>query len=485
MVFQSIAYLIYLPLVVILFYSVKENLRWSVLFLASIVFYASFSSPYLLVVLSAVTLITYRLGLLIDKAGSPAEKTLLLWTGIACNVSVLAVLKYFSYLSSGLSELMVKVSPAFSIPVYGTLITVGVSYYILQAISYLTDIYLETEQPETHLGLFSLYMWFFPKLLQGPIERIGDFRPQLSNSFAFDYDRTKSGMILFTWGLLKKCVIANSMAQLVDPAYNNVGQYSGLSLLFATYCYYVQIYFDFSGYTDMARGSARLFNIDLTQNFDRPYLATSIANFWRRWHISFSRWILDYIFKPLQMHWRGHKTSGIAAALVVTFFLSGLWHGASWCFILWGLVHGMYMASSIVYKPYQKSLYKSLRVKKGKMLSAWQTFITFNLVTFSWIFFRANSVRDAFDVFRKILTLPVTGMKFTELLALIEIFGKKDLVIVVALLGAILLIESEIDKISEIRFNVALRWCSYVSLLMVIMFFSRLHNSSEFIYMSF
>jgi len=180
--------------------------------------------------------------------------------------------------------------------------------------------------------------------------------------------------------------------------YNNVHGFTGLSLLLATYAYALQIYMDFSGYTNMALGSARLFNINLIQNFNRPYLATSVADFWRRWHISFSRWILGYVFKPLQMQWRDWKNWGTAGALIVTFLVSGLWHGASWGFVIWGGLHGVYMACAIFYKPYQKKLHKILRVEKTWILKVWQVGVTFNLVCLAWIFFRAESLADGYYI---------------------------------------------------------------------------------------
>ncbi len=205
-------------------------------------------------------------------------------------------------------------------------------------------------------------------------------------------------------GLFKKVVIADRLGLFVDAVYDNVHGFTGLPLLVATYAYSFQIYMDFSGYTDMALGSAWLFNINLTQNFNSPYLAASVADFWRRWHISFSRWLFDYLFKPLQMHWRDWKTLGTAAALFVTFLISGLWHGASWGFVAWGLLHGAYLACSVFYRPYQKKLHATLGLAKTRLLARWQIFATFNLVSFAWIFFRANSGRQALYIISHIFS---------------------------------------------------------------------------------
>jgi len=277
-----------------------------------------------------------------------------------------------------------------------------VSYYVFQAISYLTDLYLEIEKPERHFGYFALYMAFFPKLLQGPIERSGDLLPQLKQPYRFDYENMRAGLLLFAWGLFKKVVIADRLGSRVDLVYNDVHAYSGFLQLLATYLYAFQIYWDFSGYTDMALGSAQLFNIRLRQNFNSPYLATSVSDFWRRWHISFSSWILDYIFKPLQMQWRDLRTWGTVLALLVTFLVSGIWHGASWGFVIWGLLHGVYLSSAVLFQPWQKKIAKRNKYDKTFAAKILRIFITFHLVSFAWIFFRANSLGDAFYIVRSI-----------------------------------------------------------------------------------
>src|ERR1700733_4257563 len=277
-------------------------------------------------------------------------------------------------------------------------VTLGVSYYTLQAISYLVDLYLGTAEPERHFGRFALYLGFFPKLLQGPIERSSNLLPQLQVLRGFDYENVRSGLLLFAWGLFKKVAVANRLSTYVNGVYYDPHGYSGITLAAATYMYAIQIYADFSGYTDMALGVARMFNIRLTQNFNSPYLATSIADFWRRWHISFSRWILDYISKPLQMQWRDARTLGVAAALMVTFLFSGLWHGVSLNFVVWGALHGVFIASSVFIKPWQNRTYELARLKNHSVRRFIQVFVTFNLVSFAWIFFRANSLADAWYV---------------------------------------------------------------------------------------
>ena len=279
-----------------------------------------------------------------------------------------------------------------------SIITIGVSYFSFQAISYFVDIYLELEKSEEHFGYYALYLSFFPKLLQGPIERSRDLLPQIRALSAGDIDQFRTGYLLIYLGLFKKIVIADRLSLFVNPVYSDVKSFSGIDLVLATYIYALQIYYDFSGYTDIARGTARIFNINLTENFNSPYTATSIADFWRRWHISFSSWIFDYIFKPLQMHWKTWRNWGTAVALMVTFLVSGIWHGASWNFLIWGGLHGLFIACSIFYKPHQKKIYRAWNLEKNKLAEFWQRLVTFNLVCLAWIFFKASSLNDAWYV---------------------------------------------------------------------------------------
>lgn len=208
-------------------------------------------------------------------------------------------------------------------------------------------------------------------------------------------------MLLFTWGLFKKVVIADRFALYADQVFNNVHEYTGLPLLIGVYFYAFQIYFDFSGYTDMARGIGRIFGMNLTENFNRPYLAISVADFWRRWHISFSNWILDYIFKPLQMGWRDWGQAGTALALLVTFIISGIWHGATWGFVIWGLLHGIYLSSSTYFRSLHNRVNKRMSIINSNWYKYWQRLVTFNLISIAWIFFRANNINEAWSIILK------------------------------------------------------------------------------------
>lgn len=404
MTFTSLTFLLFLSSALVLYTAVPARVRWLLLLTASYFFYAWLNIPYLLLTLGAVTIVSYIGGILINRTESSRAKRNWLLVGIAVNLSFLVWLRYLPFIAENLNLILSWTVPAQQIVAIAPLVAVGVSYYVFQGISYLIDIYLEILEPERHPGIFALSMSFFPKLLQGPIERGGNLLPQLRILSAPAWENLRTGANLFIWGMFKKVVIADRLATFVDPVYANVTNYYGLSLLVATYLFAFQLYFDFSGYTDMALGAARCFNIKLTQNFNSPYKATSIAEFWRRWHISFSGWILDYIFKPLQLRLRNWPRWGTPLALVVTFLISGIWHGASWCFVAWGLIHGVYLGCDVLSRQWKKKLCKSLGWDKSKWLTAWQIFVTFHLVCFSWIFFRAASIKDALYVSRSALT---------------------------------------------------------------------------------
>lgn len=490
MPFNSLRYLTFLPLVWLAFQAVPQRGRWLVLLLASLGFYTALKAPYLIVALVMVAGVTHvvggRLGALREQDGGRS----VLWVGIASNLLVLFLLKYLPLFSaSGLP-----------FPSNSTWISIGVSYFVFQAISYLVDVYLEVIEPEPHFGYLLLSLAFFPKLLQGPIERSGDLLPQLRAPYRFSFDNMRSGMLLFVLGLMKKTVLADRLGLFVDFAYGNVHAYTGLPLILATYFYAFQLYFDFSGYTDMALGAARFFNISLTQNFNRPYLATSVADFWRRWHISFSRWILDYIFKPLQMLWRDRRSAGTALALLATFALSGLWHGASWGFIVWGLLHGLYLALSVLTKPLRERTLKALGGGRGVALNCLNTIVTFNLVAFAWIFFRAEKFSDAMYVVRHLFVgvIPFLATVLHNITSLNSgrgildplLMGQSRQEFLVALGSVVVMVMLEIRGTAAweeavFRWPLPLRWSAYYLLLGLIIIGGVFGPTQHFVYFKF
>jgi alginate O-acetyltransferase complex protein AlgI len=486
MTFCSFQYFLFFPVLFLLFNFVGEAYRKWLLLTASVLFYAALGVPYLLLALLAVTVITYFSGLSLGRtAGGPGRKRLF-WLGVAGNLLVLCSLKYASFVSGYLA----KVSGGFGLQPavfeIGPIVSIGVSYYVFQALSYLIDIFLDIEQPERDFGYFALYLSFFPKLLQGPIERAGDLIPQLRVPYEFSYENVRSGLLLFTWGMFKKLVVADRLGLFVDYVYGNVHGYSGTAMVLATYVYAFQLLFDFSGYTDMALGTARVFNINLTQNFNTPYLATTVADFWRRWHISFSRWILEYIFRPLQMLWMDQGNRGAAAALLVTFLVSGIWHGAKWGFIVWGLLHGVYLAVSVFYKPWQKRLHKASGLQGSRVLKIWQIFVTFNLVCLSLVFFRADTIADAWYLvthsWSSIVASLMQGI-FRDLLLPRQ--ANNAFLQSLPVLGVTLIVFLVRDRINFYARPRWFRMATYYALVYGILYFSVINSKTQFVYFQF
>lgn len=487
MTFTSLPFYAFLPIVFLVFYFMADRWRWLLLLLVSYGFYASFKAPYLLAVLLMVTCLSYVCGMRIAAQQVESVRRRWLWIGSFTCVAILALLKYFPYF-----ELQTNSIFGLNSTLSSVIISIGASYFTFQAISYLADIYLDIEEPEKHFGYFALYLAFFPKLLQGPIERAGDLLPQLKKPYRFDYDTMRSGILLFSWGLFKKIVVADRLAQFVNPVYNDVHSYSGVAFIVVTYFYAIQLFCDFSGYTDMALGIARMFNVELTQNFKSPYFATSIADFWRRWHISFSRWILDYIFKPLQMEWRNWGQAGTALALLVTFLVSGIWHGASWGFVLWGLIHGIYLAASVYYKPVQKKIHKVLKVDNTSVLEVWKIVITFNLVCFAWIFFRSNTLDDSYYILSSMLkdVQYILDLKYVRLQFRGLGLQNTDLAMALFFISIIMIVNFIEYKKGDIwnkllDQSVWVRWPVYYFLALSIIYFAPYNTAKNFIYMQF
>ena len=486
MVFTSLQFFVFLPLLFLVHNYSGDRTRRLVLLLASLIFYAAFKLPHLLLTLAVVVVSTFVVGQRIGATVSPDARKRWFLAGIGANLLVLVSIKYLPFLVQNLNALAAGMSWDVRFPSVPLLVSIGVSYFVFQALSYLIDLYLEIIEPEQDVILFALSLSFFPKLLQGPIERSGDLLPQLRAPYEFRYETVRSGLLLFAWGMFKKLVVADRLGLYVNMVYGSIPAHTGPAFLCATYLYAFQLYFDFSGYTDMALGSARIFNINLTQNFNTPYLATSIADFWRRWHISFSRWILDYIFKPLQMRFRDWGSAGTALALFLTFLVSGVWHGASWGFVIWGLLHGLYLAVSVFYKPYQKRLHKSLGLQGTRFLKLAQTIITFNLVCLAWVFFRADSVADAWYVISHTVTDIGSALVNGNFVALKQLgpgrtrFYQSFLPMSATLI--VFILKDRIDFFSRPRW---FRWLAYYLLVYLTLYHSVITDKPQFVYFQF
>jgi len=487
MTFVSPAFVLFVAITWLVHGVLPSRFRWAGLLGASLIFYATAAEPQLLVVLAWVTTVTYLGGLRISACDPRVRGRI--YVASLVGVFFALGLKYLPLVHDAVALLARALGRSVSIPIPQLASTIGISYFTLQAIAYLTDVYLDMLPPERHFGRLALSLAFFPKILQGPIERGGDLLPQLETTYHFDYEKTRSGLVLFTWGLFKKTVAADQLGVTVDVVYGNVHAYSGATLLIATYAYAFQIYLDFAAYTDMARGIARLFGIELTRNFDRPYAATSVAEFWRRWHLSFSRWLLDYLFRPLQIRWRGWRQHGTAAAILATFLLSGLWHGATWGFLVWGALHGCYQVSALYTRGYFNRLQRRIGLAGTQGLAVLQVLVTFHLVAFAWIFFRAANLRDALHVVGNLPTGPVelvhrmlTANAHSSL-GLVPGLNRQD-----AVIGSVAVVlalwERHLRRWWASTHSLPLRWMGYGALFLSIFVLGRF-GGRKFIYFDF
>ncbi len=340
MLFNTLNYLCFFPIVVLVYFLLATKLRWIWLLFASYFFYMCWKPEYALLIFTS-TLVTWVSSLLIHKYESLGKKKFFLVSSLLINLGILFFFKYYGFFQLNTNGLLSYLNININLPNFDILLPVGISFYTFQALGYTIDVYQKKIKPELNLGKYALFVSFFPQLVAGPIERSTHLLPQFSQKFTFDYDRIKDGLIIIIWGLVKKVVIADRLAMFVNPVYDNPTAYSGLNLILATVFFAFQIYADFSSYSDIAVGSAKVMGFDLMENFRRPYLAKTIGEFWRRWHISLSTWFRDYLYLPLG----GSRVSKLCyfRNILIIFVVSGIWHGASWNFLVWGALHGFYM----------------------------------------------------------------------------------------------------------------------------------------------
>lgn len=380
MLFNSIDYALFLPIVFILYWLLPHRLRWGFLFISSYYFYMCWNAKYVFLI-AITTIISYTCAIAIEKTENMKLKKAALLTAIFVSLGLLFVFKYFNFTIASLAHVLpIK-------PIYlDFLLPVGISFYTFQTLSYVADVYKGKVKAEKNLIVYATFVSFFPQLVAGPIERTANLLPQIKRGNYFDYSVACEGLLLIIWGLYKKLVIADNLAVWVDKVYGNATHYQGFSLLLATFFFTIQIYCDFSGYTDIARGSAKLFNIELMENFKSPYFAAGFKDFWSRWHISLSTWFRDYVYIPLG----GNRVPKMRHAfnLIITFLISGLWHGANWTFVLWGGIHGIGVLCDNYFIKRKNRSFRLLHV-----------LVTFTMVMLAWVFFRSSNVRDAFYVF--------------------------------------------------------------------------------------
>jgi alginate O-acetyltransferase complex protein AlgI len=395
MLFNSFQFLLFFPFVTLIFFLLPHKLRWVHLLVASCLFYCAYIPAYILILFLTIG-IDYVAGILIESAiGSQRKKYLVI--SLAVNLGVLAFFKYYNFFVENVNALLHTVHISTStLPFLNIILPIGLSFHTFQAMSYTIEVYRGHQKAERHLGIYSLYVMFYPQLVAGPIERPQHMLHQFREKKYFNSQEAIAGMQQMVFGLFKKVVVADQLALYVDSIYNNWEVNTGFTLLFATYIFAFQIYCDFSGYSDIAQGAAGVMGFHLMDNFNLPYFSKSITEFWRRWHISLSTWLKDYLYISLggnrKGKWKTYRN------LLITMILGGLWHGASWNFVIWGFLNGFYLSIEKIFNSDTKAplswIQKIFRIA-----------LTFNLISLTWIFFRARSTAQAFGILKNLFDL--------------------------------------------------------------------------------
>ena len=405
MFFNSIDFLIFLPIVFLIYwFATKKNLQLQniLLLIASYFFYACWDYRFLFLLIFS-TLLDYFTGLKMGTTQKPGKRKFWFWLSIIVNLGFLGVFKYYNFFAASFAESLSFLGIKINFWVLNVILPVGISFYTFHGLSYVIDIYKKRIEPEKNFIEYSVFVSFFPLLVAGPIERATHLLPQIKQQRVFDYSKAVDGLRQVLWGLFKKIVIADNCAEYANEIFNHSAAYSGSTLLLGALFFSFQIYCDFSGYSDIALGTARLFGVDLLRNFAFPYFSRDIAEFWRRWHISLSTWFRDYLYIPLGGS-KGGTLMKVRNTFII-FLVSGFWHGANWTFIIWGALNAIYFLPSLLRNKNRDNLGT---VAAGKYLPTLKELmnmgITFALTVFAWIFFRAESVTQAFQYIRTIFS---------------------------------------------------------------------------------
>lgn len=473
MLFNSVEFLLFFPIVTALFFMLPHSWRWLLLLVASCFFYMFFKPEYILI-LGFTIVIDYFAGILLENEKEPGRRKWYLIASLIANIGVLAVFKYYNFINDNITGLAKLFNWHNTIPYLSIVLPIGLSFHTFQAMSYTIEVYRGHQKAERHFGIYALYVMFYPQLVAGPIERPQNILPQFRIEQFFTYENAVLGFNLILYGLFKKIVVADRLALYVNQVYADIPSANTISALLAVVFFSIQIYCDFSGYSDIARGTAKVMGYDLMVNFDRPYLAKSIREFWTRWHISLSTWFRDYLYIPLggnrggKLHWYRN--------LLIVFVISGLWHGANWTFIIWGALHGFYLIIGLTIAASARNSTSAFTASKLKLLKVTLRQIgVFSLVSFSWIFFRSANLQQALAMIKKILSCDFS-LNLTQICAQ---KGPLNLIICFFVIGALAL-SYLLPKNLVLKYNVA-----FLSITTLLILFLGQDGTTEFIYFQF
>ncbi|MBI3442685.1 MAG: MBOAT family protein [Candidatus Sungbacteria bacterium] len=491
MLFNSLQFLIFFAAVFLAYYAVvPDRYRWILLLAGSCYFYMAFVPAFILVLFFLIT-VDYFLGLSIARSRGVRRKMFLVGSVIA-NLGTLFFFKYFNFFNENIAVLARAIHWNYSPALLHILLPLGLSFHVFQSLSYVIEAYRGKQKPERHFGVYALYVMFFPQLVAGPIERPQHMLHQFHEPHVFDAVRVRQGLELMLWGFFKKLVIADRIALLVNHVYGNLGASSDLAIFLAAILFSYQIYCDFSGYSDIAVGSALVFGYDVTNNFNRPYASRSIAEFWRRWHISLSSWLRDYLYYPLAFAGKKVTKTRLYAGLFITFILIGLWHGANWTYVVFGSLHGGYLVLALWTADARKRTAAFIGFSAyPALLKTWQTLAVFALVCVSFVFFRAATVAQALYVLAKtksaFLHLPTALTRWQSLFASGN-FGFRSagaIVIGICFLECVQYAQAKLNTVFIFeKKSRAVRWSWYYALIFGTLFLGYF-GAQPFIYFKF
>ena len=497
LLFNSLQFLIFFPVVVILYFAIPQRGKYIWLLAASYFFYMCWNPRYALLMLAS-TMITYASGLAIERfrkienhRQAEALKKSAVAVSFVLNLAILVFFKYFYFIFENIKNILLLWNIQVAEPAFDIVLPVGISFYTFQALSYTMDVYRGEIYAERNFCKYALFVSFFPQLVAGPIERSKNLLVQISKPHKFEYNRVRRGLLLMLWGFFQKLVIADRAAVLVNQVYNHSTDYGGMGIIIATLLFALQIYCDFSSYTDIARGAAEVMGFHLMKNFQQPYFSKSIAEFWRNWHISLSSWFKDYLYIPLGGNKRGAVRKYINVMIV--FLVSGLWHGASWHFVFWGFLHGLYQVLGALFFKIRIWITDRLNIaRQSHAHHLFQRVFTFVLVCFAWIFFRADNLSVAVDMAGRIFTQFDPWILTDGTLFQMGLDGPNFFIL--ALSAGVLFCVScaqyyqKSPRDGILSSNLIFRWCVYFALLFAVLIFGIYgpqYSASQFIYFQF
>ena len=477
MVFTSLNFLLFFPALITLFYVTPIKYRWSTLLIASYFFYLNIEPVYGFLTF-LITLSTYFFTRLIDKVKDDKHKAKLMFANIVIVLLPLFFFKYFTAVNNVVFSVLELYEMRWFLPKINFLLPVGISFYTFMSIGYTIDVYNEEIEVEKNIGVVALFISFFPLILSGPIERAKNMMPQFKSPLRLNPAHITIGLKLMLWGYFMKLVIADRLAIYIDAIYGNLIHHNGDTILFTSLLYPIQVYADLGGYSLIAIGVSKILGLDVMHNFNRPFFATSMAGFWRRWHISLITWLTDYVYTPLSFSFRKYKQTGIALALMITFFLSGIWHGATLNFIVWGLLQGIFLSVEAFINKRKIKNKNRFKLESSPIYIIFSIATTYILFSISQVFGRALTFGDSLYIFRKILF--ERGSLFLDKSTLA--YG---------LVGVVMLFLSDLrDEFFPKKIllfnnsNVVIRFCSYISIALIILWIGVL-NGGQFIYFKF